>query len=72
MLSSPKGSLAQQKRKIVLASAFFSYTHVLQDGGQYTDLYEVSRSFTKMTRKLQGVYWQEPHARLSHTMSCVI
>ena len=35
---SPKVSLARQKCEIALASAF-SYTHVLQDGGQYTDLY---------------------------------
>ena len=34
----------------------FSYTHVLQDGGQYTDLYEVLQSFTEMTQKLQGIY----------------
>ena len=34
----------------------FSYTHVLQDGSQYTDLYEVSQSSTEMIRKLQGVY----------------
>ena len=36
----------------------FSYTHVLQDGSQYTDLYEASRSFIEMTQKLQGVYTQ--------------
>ena len=50
-----KVSFAQQKHEIALARAF-SYTYVLQDGSQYTDLYEASRSFFEMTRKLKGVY----------------
>ena len=43
-----KGKLSATKREIVLASAFL-YTHVLQDGSQYMDLYEISWSFTEMT-----------------------
>lgn len=35
---------------------FSPYTHVLQGGFQYTDLYEVSWSFTETSQKLQRTY----------------